>query len=644
MRCVMECGEQMSRLWHKATVIMKMAQCGVRPFVKLVMRTLQKSVVDGLKAQGKPWDCCMGPEKFDAGPDEIEVTSISTDGVFVCKEAHGFQVTKSDPPTALQVVSPSVDLVAAGFFDRQILYVCPSETRALPGKMFDACFKCQTSPTTLAVNPHATMFECTVQSSPPVSFFVMASALDPANSKAVAAAGCSPPAVRIWMVSPHPKKAGFVNRDARKLAADTWVTFADKGSGLPSNIVAGRCYQPTCIDTASFELMPELVSLAAEVNCVAEPLKLRRCETAQRCLQTLALTKHDNGASAQVKWASIKARELSENPNDFAKMFCSGSKDNVDIFETDANGELLFNIMTFCKEFCFFHEFLSASACLECEWTPHQCSFSVQNYWCNTSNNDIKISEPSTKLKELSAQATGNRNGLFHGEMELTATEFERSCTAFVDLLEEVVRVCGLLSSSAAVVDATRSDLAHVAESVKQKIAEIHKRRVSNAPTSLQEQREADELRKQFRLEKQRSEQLEQDKKSLQLQLEGTHESFLATLAKIASFSKCGHQQITSLNRQWASGSRQPLLKSIHDAAAGKHATIVCVHGRHGCGKSSALSQVIAELETESVLVLSHLFMFGDSASSVDVALASLCVQIWQNALQKVMFCNAWFV
>lgn len=149
---------------------MKMAQCGVRPFVKLVMRTLQRSVVDGLKAQGKPWDCCIGPEKFDAGPDEIEVTSISTDGVFVCKEAHGFQVTKSDPPTALQVVSPSVDLVAAGFFDRQILYVCPSETRALPGKMFDACFKCQTSPTTLAVNPHATMFECTVQSSPPSVF------------------------------------------------------------------------------------------------------------------------------------------------------------------------------------------------------------------------------------------------------------------------------------------------------------------------------------------------------------------------------------------------------------------------------------------------------------------------------------------
>ena len=108
------CKTQMNGLWHKATVIMKMAQGGVRPFVKHVMRKLQQNVVDGLEAAGKSWDCSLGPEKFDAGPEEMEVTSINTSGVFKCKEAHEFQVSKSDPPTALEVVSPSADLVAAG--------------------------------------------------------------------------------------------------------------------------------------------------------------------------------------------------------------------------------------------------------------------------------------------------------------------------------------------------------------------------------------------------------------------------------------------------------------------------------------------------------------------------------------------------
>ena len=130
----------MSNLWHKATVIMKMAQGGVRPFVQLVMRQLQNSLVGRLKDEGKPWDCSVGPEKFDTGPDEIEVSSISADGLFECKEAHMFQVNDSDPPTALQVVSPSAAAISAGFIDGQVLYVCPSETRALPDKTRVTCF------------------------------------------------------------------------------------------------------------------------------------------------------------------------------------------------------------------------------------------------------------------------------------------------------------------------------------------------------------------------------------------------------------------------------------------------------------------------------------------------------------------------
>ena len=154
--CAKSCSEQMNRLWFKNTVIMKAAQGGVRPFVKLVMRQLQQAVVRDLKAAGKPWDCSAGPEKMDAGPDEVEVTSVSKDGVFVCKEAHEFQVAASYDscdPTALQVVSPSHDAVAAGFCDAQIVYVCRSATRALPVETSTKSFKCQISTATHPIQP-----------------------------------------------------------------------------------------------------------------------------------------------------------------------------------------------------------------------------------------------------------------------------------------------------------------------------------------------------------------------------------------------------------------------------------------------------------------------------------------------------------
>ena len=71
---------------------------------------LQQAVVRDLPAAGKPWDCSVGPENMDAGPDEVEATSVSKGGVFVCKEAHEFQVAAtcdSCDPTALPVVSPA---------------------------------------------------------------------------------------------------------------------------------------------------------------------------------------------------------------------------------------------------------------------------------------------------------------------------------------------------------------------------------------------------------------------------------------------------------------------------------------------------------------------------------------------------------
>lgn len=601
---------------------------------------------------------------MDAGPDEVQVTGISKDGIFTCKEAHELQVARSYDdcePTALQVTSPPVELIAAGITDGHIVYVSRTATRlALPGEAMNKGFKCQKSRTTHPIDPFLNTFECTVHSQPPATFFVMASEHDPTIPKSVAVASAAGAAVKLWAVKPNLKKPGFFNKDARKdVSGEVDVTFKDAGSGLPSSIVPGRFYRPTCITAASFELMPELVSLSAEWRCEEAPLLLRRGDTAQRGMRAYALKYHEKGESAIVKWGCIKAQRLSHDPNDFAKIFCSGSKDVVDVFETEANGELLFNMMTFCTEFWYCRNFLSADAYFDSNWSLRSTSFSSQPYWYNCTTSEVSVREPSTNLKKLSTQASFARNGLFHGEMELTISEFERTFSSFVVVLEEIVKVCNLLIESTAV-DEMRSHFASTVTFVQQKLSDVRQRRLLNAAPTPQEQREAADLLKQFLMEKRKAEQLEKDKENLQkekenlqkekqsLQLhveqqqeeiEGNRESMIASLSHIASFSKGGDQDIEVLSQRWASGSRQPLLQCIHHAAAGKHSPIVCVHGQHGCGKSSALSQVITQLRSaENTVVLSYLFKFGDAASSVDVALASLCIQLWQQALHEVSF------
>jgi len=197
-----------------------------------------------------------------------------------------------------------------------------------------------------------------------------------------------------------------------------------------------------------------------------------------------------------------------------------------------------------------------------------------------------------------------------------------------------------------------RSEFALAIQCAQEKIRDIAARRVSQEAPTLQEQRDAMDLRKQYLMEKQRAEYLEQQNKSLltqidekQEQIDGNRDSLLASLAQIASFSKTGEQDIVVSSQMWATGSRKPLLRAIRDSVVGPNTNVVCLHGQHGCGKSSALSQIITQLREsseENPLVLNYMFKFGDAASSVDVALASLCVHLWQKALGEVsdiLFC-----
>jgi hypothetical protein len=126
------------------------------------------------------------------------------------------------------------------------------------------------------------VFECTIHSSPPETFSVVASAHDPTKPDAEKSAKAQ--AIKLWIVSKN-LDDGSLNPYERKLPADTEVTFA--GVGLPSNIHAGYRYQPTCIQAGSFQLLrPGFSSLfnvdAGNFNAVKSALdRVRHCAFGQ---------------------------------------------------------------------------------------------------------------------------------------------------------------------------------------------------------------------------------------------------------------------------------------------------------------------------------------------------------------------------
>ncbi len=102
------------------------------------------------------------------------------------------------------------------------------------------------------------MFECTLHSTSPTTFSVVASAYDPTVPAAEHNSKAQP--IKLWTVSIS--GTGSLRIDARRLPADTEVTFADTGNGLPVNIYTGCRYQPVCIQAGSFQLLrPDFRSL-----------------------------------------------------------------------------------------------------------------------------------------------------------------------------------------------------------------------------------------------------------------------------------------------------------------------------------------------------------------------------------------------
>ena len=100
-----------------------MAVKGSFPFVRTVMTSLQRQVKDDLVAQGKDTDC-SGCSAFDTGPMQLNVTSLSPDGVFTTDVPHYFDQCnplRVDCPVAVTFANVPPSLAAAGVVEGAIV-------------------------------------------------------------------------------------------------------------------------------------------------------------------------------------------------------------------------------------------------------------------------------------------------------------------------------------------------------------------------------------------------------------------------------------------------------------------------------------------------------------------------------------------
>ena len=112
--------------------------------------------------------------------------------------------------------------------------------------------------------------------------------------------------------------------------------------------------------------MPVGAAAALPPN-TALSLTVHRCQTAQFNVRDEAMKYHSetDASKKRTDWDSIRADRLLDDSQcgDFAKLFVtSHSKKDVDLFESLENGELMFLILMFCKEFRDFSSFFSSDA------------------------------------------------------------------------------------------------------------------------------------------------------------------------------------------------------------------------------------------------------------------------------------------
>jgi hypothetical protein len=404
-----ELAEHMRNLWVKGAKVMKIAQDGVRPFVKHIMRMLQSGIVNTLDQ-----------DKLLTGP----VLFGELKKCFMCK-------LQSEHSTSFMVMASSQNPMQAG--------IKSSASLKSDDKSYQVCF---------------------------------------------------------WVIKQGEGKFEHSPEIVSKLKKGMAVMFEELHDGLPENIERGRPYIISKTSKFSFALEPE-----------HDTLELK--QTRENILK-YALMYHKEAEKASVDWCSIRADRLKSDANHFAKIFCRSAR-NIDVFETEMNGELLFNMMEYCR--AFHHESYDV--------VYRECSFSKQQYWHQPFGADrVFISEPACnldivpfnlnpvvqkpwELQSLASDCRNTRNNLFHGVQRLVNSDFELMCVLYCKILREVQKVSAILSNCGKVSE----DLRQVIDVAENAIDDIDKCFMCEDPISSLDRECAKSLWDQFQAEKRRADE-----------------------------------------------------------------------------------------------------------------------------------------
>jgi hypothetical protein len=386
-----ELAEHMRNIWVKGAKVMKIAQDGVRPFVKHIMRMLQAGIVKTLDQ-----------DKLLTGP----VLFGELKKCFMCK-------LQSEHSTSFMVVASSQNPMP--FINTQAGTKSSASLKSYD-KSYQVCF---------------------------------------------------------WVIKQGEGKFEHSPEIVSKLKKGMAVMFEELHDGLPENIERGRPYIISKTSKFSFDLELEHGTLELK-------------QTRENIFKFLSMY-HKEAEKASVDWCSIRADKLKSDANQFAKIFCR-SASNIDVFETEMNGELLFNMMEYCR--AFHHESYDV--------VYRECSFSKQQYWHQPFSPDrVFISEPACNLdfvpfnlnpvvqkpwnlKSLAIDCRNTRNKLFHGVQRLANSDFERMCVLYCNILREVQKVSAILSSCGKVSE----DLRQVIDVAENAIDDIDKCFMCEDPVS----------------------------------------------------------------------------------------------------------------------------------------------------------------
>ena len=435
------------------------------------------------------------------------------------------------------------------------------------------------------------------------------------------------------------------------------------GSPVPPGVTADTWYSVAPSGTFYFDLANNPIGAAAVLPPNAS-LTVHRCQTGQFNVRDEAMKYHQQTDPSRlvVDWASIRAERLLDAAQcgDFAKMFVSAhSNKEVDLFESQENGEFMFLMIQWCTEFRKLSSFLSSDA--QRDVFHRTVGTAIDDLaknakLCRERRNTLGHSLERIERAVALDEDVENAQGLFEcvecflsSIVKIVAAlenagciraEDERHFEVAVQAAQEgLAELQGLAGKKIVVTSEMEAEKQGLIDEIRH--LRFENERLANAAAEADRQRQESERQQQeLELQKEEADRLRRRAEAVTDALVHKTQSGPDRVQQVLQGEVLGSLHlgtgscISKLQEGWAQGSREACLKKVMDAVMRCSArSVTWLHGHHGSGKSSLLSKVVQQLSGVSgTVVLSHFFIFGNAASSVELSIALLCANLWVHA------------